>query len=146
MAYSRNGTSSAIRRTFVLCAWLVCLACFASAQQGKNAPAKASLTGRYEGSAKDQTGSDITVKIDLVEKDGSLTGNISSSRGDFAISGGSHQGENVTLNFDAGEAAGTISLKIDGDKLVGSWSAGDNSGPVEVKRTAAPDNAPKVKS
>ncbi len=121
------------------------LPCFALAQNGKGAPAKSELTGHYEGSAKNNAGEMIDVALDLTEKDGAMSGMIHSSHGDFTISGGSHKGEEVSLEFDAGGPTGTITLKSEGDKLSGTWSAGDDGGPVEVKKATAKE-APKEKS
>jgi len=121
--------------------------CFVTqAQQGKNAPAKASLTGRYEGTAKNKAEEVITVSIDLTEKEGALSGTINSSRGDFPITGGSHQRETVTIEFDAGGGTGAISVRISDDRLVGTWNAGDDGGPVDVKKIAAQEGGSKGKS
>jgi hypothetical protein len=118
----------------------------ASAQQGKKDAAKSDLSGRYEGTAKDNADQLITVTLDLTEKDGAITGTISSSHGDFTISKGSLQGDTVTLEFDADGTAGSISLKRTEDKLVGTWSAGEQGGPVDVKKVAAPEPPSKGKS
>ena len=136
-------------------AWFIaCLAlcCVAQAQQNqaqqnkdKSAPAKTALTGRYEGTAKNKADEVITVAFDLTEKEGALSGAINSSHGDFPITGGSHQGETVTIEFDAG-GPGTISLHITDDRLVGTWTAGDDGGPVDVKRVAAQQGGAKDKS
>jgi hypothetical protein len=115
----------------------------AGAQQGKN---KGDFTGKYEGTAKNAAGEVITVTLDLIEKDGAISGTISSSHGDFAITGGSRQGKRVTLQFDAQGTSGTISLEANGDNLVGTWSAGDDGGPVEVKKVAAQNGESKSKS
>ena len=125
---------------------LMLVICWAAvAQQGKSGVAKSGLTGRYEGTAKNRAEDLITVTIDVAEKDGALSGTIDSSHGSFAISGGSHKGDEVTLEFDADGTAGSISLQMNGDKLVGTWSAGDDGGPIDVKKAAAQE-APKGKS
>ena len=88
---------------------LVLFAAFvAGAQQGTS---KADLTGRYEGSAKNAAGEVITVTLDLAEKEGAVSGTISSSHGDFPITSGSHQGKTVTLQFDAQGTSGTTSAR-----------------------------------
>jgi hypothetical protein len=123
---------------------LVLLAAFvAGAQQGKS---KADLTGRYEGSAKNAAGEVITVTLDLAEKEGAVSGTISSSHGDFPISSGSHQGKTVTLQFDAQGTSGTIAMELSEDKLAGTWKAGDDGGPVDVKKVAAGQGTDKGKS
>lgn len=120
--------------------------CCAAQAQSKKEPAKATVTGNYDGTAKDSQGEVIPVTLELTEKEGAITGMIRSSRGDFSISKGTHDGENVTLEFETEGPTGTISLKIAEDKLTGTWSAGDDSGPVEVKRVAAQGGDEKGKS
>lgn len=70
---------------------MLALCLVAQAQQNKSAPAKASWTGRYEGSARNKAEETITVAIELTEKEGALSRTIHSSHGDFPITGGSHQ-------------------------------------------------------
>lgn len=118
----------------------------AQAQNTKAAPAKSDVTGHYEGMAKNAAGEDIHVAFDLTEKDGAITGMIHSDHGDFSITGGSHKAEAVTLEFDAQGTTGTIQLQQAEDKLTGNWSAGDDGGPVDVKKAAAQGQAPKEKS
>jgi hypothetical protein len=131
------------RAMLILCL-VLSLCCIALAQQAKSA--KASLSGHYEGTAKNRAEDIITLSLDLTEKEGSVTGMIRSSHGDFTITGGSHHGDDVRLEFDTGEATGTISLKMSEEKLSGTWSAGDDGGPVEVKKAAAQQEPPKGKS
>ena len=128
---------------------ILCLAlaplCLAAAQQAKDTAAKGSLSGRYEGTAKNRAAEVIVLTLELTEKDGGMSGMIRSDHGDFTITGGSHKGDDVTLEFDAGGASGTITLKLAEDKLSGTWSAGDDGGSVEVKK-AAKEETPKGKS
>lgn len=114
------------------------LSCMAGAQQDKKAPAKSDLTGHYEGSAKNGEGEVISLTLELSEKEGAISGMIRSSHGDFQISSGSRKEDAVTLEFDAQGTAGTISLHVNGDQLTGTWTAGDDGGPVDVKKAAAP--------
>ena len=139
------GGNAIITRLLVLCLTLAPL-CVAAAQQDKKAPAKGAVNGHYEGTAKNHAEELIKVTFELSEKEGAMSGMIRSDHGDFAITGGSHKGEDVTLEFDAGGPAGTITLKLAEDKLSGTWSAGDDGGSVEVKKVAAQEEAPKGKS
>ena len=132
------------QRMLILCLVLAPL-CIAAAQQGKNASPKG-VNGRYEGTAKNAAGDILTVAFELTEKDGAMSGMIRSDHGDFTITGGSHKGEDVRLEFDTGGGpTGTILLKVAEDKMSGTWSAGEDGGPVEVKKAAAQE-APKEKS
>jgi hypothetical protein len=128
----------------ILCLLAVC--CAALAQQSKGGAAKTDVTGRYEGTAKNKAEDVITVNLDLTDKEGTLSGAIHSSHGDFTITGGTHKGDEVTIEFDAGGSPGTLSLRMAEDKLVGTWSAGDDGGPVDVKKAAAQEGGPKGKS
>jgi len=127
---------------------LICalLALCAASTQPAYCAAKADLTGRYEGTAKNTQGEVIQVSLELTERDNAVSGVIHSSHGDFTISRGSHQGDTITLEFETGGPTGTITLKQSQDKLVGSWTAGDDNGPVEVKRAGPQEDAPKGKS
>src|ERR1700757_4466408 len=105
------------QRLFILCLVLV-LSSAVRAHDGKSS--KSDVTGRYEGTAIDNENQPIAVAFDLTEKDGAVSGNISSSHGDFTSRKGSRQGDTVTLEFDANGTTGTISLKRAEDKLTGT--------------------------
>lgn len=140
-----HGNSFERGRWALLVCVVVALSCAAWAQKDKSAPAPSDVTGHYEGTAKNNAGDVITVAFDLTEKDGAMSGMIRSSHGDFTITGGSHHGQEVTLDFDANGAAGSITLHAKEDGLSGTWSAGDDGGPVEMKRATA-GGAAKEKS
>jgi hypothetical protein len=143
--FARIGEMAIVQRMLVLCLILAPL-CVATAQQGKNTSAKGSVSGHYEGTAKNRAEDVINLTLELTEKEGAMSGMIRSSHGDFTITGGTHHGEDVTLEFDAGGPTGTITLKLAADKLSGTWTAGDDGGPVDVKKVAAQEETPKGKS
>ena len=133
-----------VRRVLIL-SLIIAPLCLAIAQQEKKAASKGSVTGKYEGTAKNSAQEVIQVAFDLTEKEGAMSGMIRSDHGDFTITGGTHKGEDVTLEFDAGGPTGVITLKLAEDKLSGTWSAGEDGGPVEVKKVGSQDQ-PKEKS
>jgi len=139
------GVSGISERLLTVCLVLV-FAGATVAQQPKGAAAKASLTGSYEGSGKNKAEEVIQVTLDLTEKDGALSGMIRSTHGDFTITGGSRDGDTVTIQFDVGGPVGTISMKVAGDKLSGTWTAGDDGGTLDVKKVAAQEGGAKGKS
>ena len=143
--FAKAGRVFSNGRLLVSCLMLV-LCCVALAQQGKSGAGKANSTGRYEGTAKNKAEDVITVTLDLTEKDGALSGEIQSSHGNFTITGGSRKGDAVMVDFDAGGSPGILSLRLTEDKPVGTWSAGDDGGPVEVKKASAQDGGAKGKS
>ncbi len=139
------GFEMIIRRMLVVCL-IVVPVCVAVAQE-KKTPPKGSVNGHYAGTAKNRAEEVIQVTFELTEKEGAMSGMIRSDHGDFTITGGSHKGDDVTLEFDAGGPTGTITLKMAEDKLSGTWSAGDDGGAVEVKKVmASQEETPKGKS
>ena len=139
-----RGHSMLTRSLLSVCAVLAVCGWVAQAQS-KSEPAKASLTGHYDGTATN-AGENIAVTLELTEKEGTISGMIRSSHGDFSITKGSHDGEKVMLEFDADGEPGTLTLKAVEDKLTGDWSAGGEGGSVEVKKVAAPQPDAKGKS
>ena len=131
------------RTTRMILSLIVALSCIGLARQAKSASSK-DVTGRYEGSAKNKADEVITLSLDLTEKDGTVTGMIHSDHGDFTITGGTHKGDAITLDFETGGPTGTITMNMAADKMIGTWTAGDDGGSVEVKKAAAPE-APKGK-
>jgi hypothetical protein len=123
-----------VRRTATMVCVVLMLCGLALAQQSKNS---VTVTGRFDGTAKNTAGEVITVSLELTEKEGALSGMIRSSHGDFTITGGSHKGDDVTLDFTTDGPTGTISLKLAEDKLSGTWSAGDDGGTIEATRVKA---------
>ena len=140
------GSEKAVVCRLLMVGFILVPLCVAVAQQDKKAAAKDSVNGHYAGTAKNRAEEIIQVTFDLTEKEGVMSGMIRSDHGDFTITGGSHKGEDVTLEFDANGGTGTIALKLAEDKLSGTWTAGEDGGPVEVKRVAAQEETPKGKS
>jgi len=132
------------------CAFIVGLACLPalsvveptgqsqdSKPQGKNTgQIDPPLTGRYEGTATSKGQQIIPVVINLTYVDGSLSGQISSTYGVFSITGGTRNGDAITIEFDASGDKGSISAKLTRNRLVGTFSLGDDSGSIDVKKTS----------
>jgi hypothetical protein len=144
--FARLGEMAIVRRMMLLCLIIMASISLAAQQQGKNGSAKGSVTGHYEGTAKNRAEEVINLTLELTEKEGAMSGMIRSSHGDFTVTGGTHHGEDVTLEFDANGSTGTITLKLAADNLSGTWTAGDDGGPVDVKKVAAQEETPKGKS
>jgi len=128
------------------CFILIFSAVFAIAQPSphqqrtlQNKPASGA-TDHYEGIATGGDQQDIPVSIDLSQGTASFSGEITSSYGTFAITGGTRDGDRITLQFDANGETGTVSAQVLGDEIVGTYTAGDQRGKIDVRKTktAAP--------
>jgi len=108
-----------------------------SAQRDKTSPSVGqSFTGHYEGTATNKAKQVIPLAIDLTDAGGNLSGEISSTFGVFRIVGGTHQADAITIEFDVDGEKGTISAKLSDGELFGTFTAGDDGGPIDVKKIA----------
>jgi hypothetical protein len=103
----------------------------------QNVPAKSGTVEHYEGTAAGNGQEALPVAIDIVEADGELSGEIVSTYGTFAITGGTRDGDSITLQFDVNGETGTVTGKLKDGRLVGTYSAGGQTGTVDVHRSSA---------
>jgi hypothetical protein len=119
----------------------------ASSQSKTTTSVISSFTGHYEGTATNKAQQTIPLVIDLTDTNGAFSGKISTALGIFPIVGGTRQAETITINFDASGERGRISAKLSDGGLLGTFSLGDDGGPVDVKKTTeVPRNAVAGKS
>ena len=106
--------------------------------QGSNAPQKApaSLTGRYQGTAKAPAGDDITMTLDIVEEAGKFSGSVTTSHGSFKVIKGQKTDSLLTLEAEGNGSVGKFSLRIKDDKLVGDLTVDGKTGSVDLRRVA----------
>ena len=82
--------------------------------------------------------------MDLNENGGTFSGEITSSYGTFAITGGSRDADNITLQFDFNGETGAVSAQFIADRLVGTYTAGDQNGKIDLRKTKAAGPAAPV--
>lgn len=70
-------------------------------QEKNTTQSEPSLTGHYEGTATSKEQEAIPVVINLTYAGGSLSGQINSTYGVFSITGGTRNGDAITIEFDA---------------------------------------------
>ena len=100
----------------------------------KQASVKVSFTGHYEGTATNKAHDIIPLVIDLSDGAVAPSGRISTTLGVFPIIGGEIQGNHLKINFELGEETGSISAELSDGKLLGTFSLGDDGGPIEAKK------------
>ena len=92
------------------------------------------LSGKYEGVAKSGT-SEAPVTLELKKEGAKITGRAVSGETNAEISEGTLTDGVLTLKF-AGRA-GTLTAKVDGDKITGDWVTDARKGTVELKKVTA---------
>jgi len=95
------------------------------------------LAGVWDGAAQTPNG-EMPIRMTLAVRDGKLTGGIEMAMGTLPVTSAALNGDLLELGFDLQGEAGTISARVSGDRVEGSWSAGGNSGGFAVARTPTP--------
>jgi len=111
--------------------------------QGSSNPAQkvepASLTGKYEGVVKDDTG-EQKATLDLVDQSGKYSGTFTTPRGSFKILKGQMVDGSLTLEIEKpGGGQGTMSLRAKGSDLVASFSEAGKNVAIEFRKAVADD-------
>jgi len=96
-----------------------------------------SLTGKYEGTAKDETG-EQKLTLDLLEESGKFSGTFTTARGSFKIIKGQKVDGLLTLEIEkpAGPP-GTISFRQNGNSLIATISEAGKNLTVEFRKIVA---------
>lgn len=93
------------------------------------------VTGAWEGLSRGTNG-ELPLKADVRYANGAFTGVIGTPWMVVSITGGSLQGETLTLTLDAEGMTGTLTAKVQGGTIAGSWQVGPESGTVVLSRPA----------
>ena len=109
-----------------------------AAQPATNSP-QASLTGKYEGMAKNETG-EQKVTLDLVEDAGKYSGTLTTAQGSFKILKGQMANGVLTLDIEKpGGSSGQMSFKKNGDVLAASFTEAGKTVNIDFRKAAADD-------
>ena len=98
----------------------------------------ASLTGKYEGTAKAPSG-DVKLTLDLVDENGKFSGRITTSANVYEVSKGQLVDGLLSLELQGKDTLAKLAVRLKGDKLVGQLSAHGETGAIELARVAAKD-------
>ena len=100
------------------------------------APKPEALVGSWEGVSKGTNG-ELPLLVELKLQDGRFVGVIGTPGMTVAIASGTLQGDALTLDIDAGGTAGTVSAKVTGPTIEGTWQVASESGTLQLSRKAA---------
>jgi hypothetical protein len=100
-------------------------------------PAADSLSGKYEGVAKNAKAAETRLTLELVHEKGKVSGRLVTPEGPAAITDGTFADNKLSLKFGEGDKVSTLTAQLQGDKLAGDWNSGGQKQAVEFKRTPA---------
>jgi hypothetical protein len=127
-------TSTVTRLSAVIAVIGLC-AGFAFAQPATAQKPADTLSGRYEGTAKSAQG-EMPVALEIKKDGNKIVGRATSGETVAEIAEGTFAGGTLTLKF-AGAQAGTLTAKVDGDKITGDFVSDTHKGTVELKKVVA---------
>jgi hypothetical protein len=111
---------------------LLLVAFMASAQP------QASLTGKYEGTVKDDLGQQQKLTLDLVEDSGKYSGTLILAKGSFKILKGQMANGTLTLDIEKpGGSSGPMSLKKSPEGLTATYTEAGKNTTVDFRKAAA---------
>ena len=103
-----------------------------------NQKTPASLTGKYEGTAKTPSG-DVQLTLDLVDEAGKFSGRITTAYEVYEVSKGKLVDGLLSLELNGKASVAKLAVRQKDDKLVGELSAHGETGPIELARVVAKD-------
>lgn len=98
-----------------------------------NQKTPASLSGKYEGIAKDPTG-EAKATLDLVDESGKFSGTITTPLGAFKLVKGQMVEGLLSFEVETKGAPGKLSLRQKDDMLVGTFTDGGKTGAIELRK------------
>jgi len=98
---------------------------------------QASLTGKYEGTVKDDSGQPQKLTLDLVEDSGKYSGTLGTAKGSFKILKGQMANGTLTLEIEKpGGTSGPMSLKKSAEGLVATFTEAGKNVTVDLRKAA----------
>jgi hypothetical protein len=114
----------------------VSAASFNTSASAQNKPAE--ISGKYEGVAKSPALGEIPLTVEIKNEGGKLSGKIDTAQGALPITSGTYVDGKIVMKFDAGGTEGTVKATPNGDKIVGEWEMGGQTGTIELKKVGTP--------
>lgn len=98
-------------------------------------------TGYFEGTATSKQAGKLEVTLNLRCANGSYAGELVTPVGTYSVESGSFTGGHLRLQLGAGGDHVAVEAQLDAEVLHGTFVAGDDTGPFEVRRTGEPRSA-----
>jgi hypothetical protein len=105
---------------------------------GASQTPQASFAGKYEATAKDETGADQKLTLNLVEDAGKYSGTLTTAKGSFKILKGQMANGTLTLDIEKpGGSSGPMSLRKNGENLAATFSEAGKTHTLDFRKATA---------
>jgi hypothetical protein len=121
---------SGLRTRLALLTLTFLLGSVAAFGQGTPAPAD-TFSGKYEGVAKTAGAPDEKISLDLKNEAGKVSGRLTHGTASRDVTEGTLKDGTLSLTFGK---EGSLTAKVQGDKLVGDWMTGAKKGTLELMK------------
>ena len=123
---NQNGMrSAAVLLTLILAS--------AALGQGTGTLTPKTLSGKYSGTAKVDGAADVPVTLELTQEGSKVSGRLTSPH-TWEISEGTFSEGKLTLKLSDGGMEATLTGRVEGENLIGTWLMGTQKGTVELKK------------
>lgn len=93
--------------------------------------------GYFEGTVKSREAGELSISLNLLCAGGKYEGDLLTPVGNFPIKDASFASGQLVLHFDAGDV-GTITTRVEGDHLAGTFQLANDSGGIDLRRIGDP--------
>lgn len=99
------------------------------------APAKRpAVAGKYDGMAHGASQGDIAMTVTLAQTGATFTGTMDAGQMSFSIYDGKIEGDKLMWSFSNGEVNGGVTAEYRDGAITGEWSASSEGGSIELKK------------
>ena len=102
--------------------------------QGTVTPTPNNLSGKYEGTSTTAGAAGVPITLDLKQEGSKFSGRLSSAQNTGEIREGTFSEGNLTLKLSSEGKEVTLTGRVEGEKISGTWVMGAQKGAVELKK------------
>ena len=103
--------------------------------QGSGTSTPKTLSGKYSGTAKVDGAADVPATLELTQEGSKVSGRLTSPH-TWEISEGTFSEGKLTLKLVGGGKEATLTGRVEGENIIGTWLMGTQKGAVELKKVA----------
>ena len=103
--------------------------------QATGTPTPKTLSGKYSGTAKVDGAADVPVTLELTQEGSKVSGRLTSPHA-WEISEGTFSEGKLSLKLIGESKEATLTGRVEGENIIGTWLMGTQKGAVELKKVA----------